>query len=192
MRYKHLSIVIKCVVLTLIFSSCGAASTRPESSFRDTDLVGTWTAAYPGGGIDRLIIAADGTFRQVYQDGAQKNYIFESPRSSWWTERLSTGLLRLHLKGARYYLDGTRVAERNGRGWCSSTEVDCRRDREPYPFYDPFAHATVYMMDELVLEIRQTSRGDLILHHLWSSSDRGFALIGGESEIYRRVVESEQ
>jgi hypothetical protein len=47
------------------------------------------------------------------------------------------------------------------------------------------------MLDELVLEVRQTSRGELLLHHLWLTGDRGFALIGGQSELYQRVNEAE-
>jgi len=189
MRSRNFSVVILAVLLVFVLNSCGAPWTNPGDSFRDDDLVGTWRASYPGGGVDLLIMAANTTFQQEYRDGVQKAYVFKSPTDKWWTERLPDGLLRLHLQGARYYEIGIEFAEQNGRGWCSSTEVDCRRDQEPYPFYDPFAHATVYMLDELVLEIRQTSRGELILHHLSTNVDGGFALIGGESDIYQRVAD---
>lgn len=177
-------------MLPLVLSGCGAPYLNPSDTFRGADLVGTWKLSLPGGSVDHLILRADGTFQQIYQDGAQRDYLFESPRSPWWTERRSDGSLRLHLKGARYYLDETETAERNGRGRCSSTLPGCQLDQEPYPFYDPFAGETVYMLDELVLEVRQTSRGELLLHHLWLTGDRGFALIDGQSEIYRRVNEA--
>ncbi len=187
MRCKYGWLILLIVMLPLVLSGCGAPYLNPSDAFRDADLVGTWHASYGGGSVDRLILSADGTFQQIYRDGAQKDYLFQSPRSPWWTERRSDGTLRLHLKGGRYYLAGTEAAERNGRGWCSAPEPDCQRDQWPYSFYDPFARELVHMIDELVLEVRQTSRGELLLHHLWLTGDRGFALIGGWQELYRRV-----
>lgn len=164
----YLVIVLLVVVLVLSVTSCigwEAPYSNPPATFQDSDLVGTWEAHYWIGMVDKLIIKADGAFKQIYRDRAQ-NYIYETPWNRWWVERFPDGRVRVHFVGARYFL-----------GFTEQDEV----------FYDPFADELVEMPGELILNVRRLSSGELILHHMWTHSDRGFGLIGGEVEMFRRV-----
>ena len=90
--------------------------------------------------------------------------------------------------GARYYLEGIYRAERDGMGDpCPDELPDCVWDKSPFYFYDPIARETVYMIGELVLNIRSDSSGEIIMQHMWTSSDRGFPLIGAQSEIFKKI-----
>ena len=66
-------------------------------SFKESDLVGTWIGKYFGN-VDKLIIRADGTYKQVYAD---ENLIFESDWEKWRLEYDPYGYLRLYLTGMR-------------------------------------------------------------------------------------------
>lgn len=164
-RSARLAIVLSVAVLTVSVTGCigwEAPYSNPPATFQESDLVGTWEARY-GKGVDRLIIRADGTFKQIYRD---RTY-YETPWNKWWVERLPHGGARVHLEGARYYLN------------FAADEL----------FYDPFAKESVEMVGELILNVRGLSSGELILHHMWTHGDGGFALIGGETEMFRRVEE---
>ena len=100
-------------------------------------------------------------------------------------------MVRIHLYGARYYLAGIELAETNGRRELKNpclTRTDCSWGLEPREFYDPFIDELVQMVDELILDVRVDGSGNLVLHHMWTSSDRGFALIGGNEEIFFRTA----
>lgn len=93
-------------------------SEPPPATFRKTDLVGTWEGHYGGyagygQGLDRLILRADGTFKQIYEIEKQ-GYVYETPWNEWWMERFPDGRVRVHLEGARYYVAGIERAERDG------------------------------------------------------------------------------
>jgi len=184
-----LSMALLLFVL-LIASACEAPYPAPPATFGDTDLVGIWEAQY-GRSVDRLIVKADGTFRQVYRDGYKRGYVYETPWNRWWVERFPDGRIRLHLQGARYYLAGTRTAEFDGM----SDQLDPDRrlgswypsGPHPFAFYDPYARELLHMVGELVLNVRINSSGELILHHMWTSSDRGFAIFRGGKEVFRRI-----
>jgi len=186
-RNKWLAGMLFGVALLLI-SGCKAPYSNPSGTFKDNDLVGTWEGHYDDGS-DKLTIRADGTFKQVYQDNTVKGYVYETPWNKWWVERFSDGRVRVHLQGARYYLYGIRQAELDGMyPPCSLPPPDCLVGEEPRPwgFYDPIAQELVKMAKELVLNVRSDS-GKIILMHMWIDNDRGFAIIGGESEEFRRV-----
>lgn len=159
-----LAIALLLLVLLLLPVTCQAPYSNPPATFQDSDLVGIWEAHYWGGGVDRLIIRADGTFKQIYR---KSDCEYKTPWNKWWVERLPDGRARVHLEGARYYLI-----------WV---------ERGDYLFHDPFGNESIEMTEELVLNIRRLSSGEIILHHMWDSSDRGFAIIGGEAEMFRRV-----
>ncbi len=174
---KRLSVLLVFLVM-LTLMACGVSYSNPPEAFHDLDLVGTWEVHYWKGDVDRLIIRADGLFKQTYQDGTVEGYVYETPWNKWWLERFDDGRVLLHLEGARYYLAGIRVAEEDGMLPGSNW---------PRFFYDPFADESIDMVRKLVLNVQTDSSGELILHHMWISSDRGFALIGGEKEVFRRV-----
>jgi hypothetical protein len=165
----------------------------PPSTFQDSDLVGTWETRYtgwPAGDIDRLTFREDGTFRQVYQNFRLKDYVYETQWSEWWLERFPDGRVRVHLQGARYYASGITIAELEGLGMpCPTSQPGCTGEPRlpPYPFFDPFAREYLHMERELVLNVRVDSAGELLLHHMWFHSDRGFAVAGCEADHFRRV-----
>lgn len=174
---KRLSVLLVFLV-TLMLMACGVSYSNPPEAFHDLDLVGTWEAHYEKGDVDQLIIRADGSFKQTYQDGTVEDYVYETTWNEWWLERFDDGRVLLHLEGARYYLAGISVAEEDGMLPGSNW---------PSFFYDPFADESIDMVRKLILNVQTDSSGELILHHMWTGSDRGFALIGGEKEVFRRV-----
>jgi len=177
------------VFALLLTSSCKAPYSNPTETFKDSNLVGTWEAHYGEWGFDRLILKADGTFKQMYQDNTVKGYVYETPWNKWWVERFTDGRARVHLQGARYYLYGIKQAELDGmEPPCSSDHPDCHGGLEPPPksFYDPIAEELVKMVKELVLNVRSDSE-KVILMHMWIDNDGGFAIIGGEGEEFRRA-----
>ena len=160
----------------------------PPSSIEESELVGTWQARYEPG-LDTLYIRDDGTFRQAYEYHYTRDYAFETPWSDWWLQRFDDGRVRIHLEGARYYLDGIRTAKLDGFWPALTTGTPAAGERSslPYPFVDPFTRERVEMPWELVLEVRVDSSGDILLHHMWSDPDAGFALSGCWKEHFRRV-----
>ena len=149
------------------------------------ELEGVWVAHYGSGQTDTLTLKSDGTFRQEFENPLNQ-YAFDSGWNEWILEELPIGIVRLHLKGGRYYLAGISFGESNGKIPC--IENDCTLEGESRGFYDPFAEEVVYMRDELILVVQLDSSNRLILHHMWTSSDRGFLVFGGDSEIFHQVT----
>lgn len=162
----------------------------PPSSFQESDLVGTWEAKYHLG-VDRLTIWADGTFKEVYEDHYEPDYVYETPWNEWWLERFPDGRIGIHLDGARYYVDGVRIAERDGLGppTCPTSAPGCTGKPFPLPhnFVDPFTREYVHMPGELVLNVRVDSSGEVLLHHMFYHADAGFAISGCWRDHFRRV-----
>jgi hypothetical protein len=170
------AVVVVLVLLRAAMGHCPEAPYQvPPGTFQDSDLVGTWEARY-GRSVDRLAIKAGGTFTQVYEDHYRADYIYETGWNEWWVERLGDGRIRLHLQGARYYADGVTVAE-----------VEGPDDPFPRRFFDPVTDEAVDVRGKLVLNVRTDSSGELLLYHLWSYSDEGFALFGCERDLFHRI-----
>lgn len=173
--------VLWCVMILLLAMVVKAATGKcleapyldPPQSFQDSDLVGTWEANY-WGSIDRLTFRPNGTFRQVYVDDDVEDYVYETPWNECRVHRFGDGRVRLHLPGARYYVEGIRIAEQDGRYWGSR-------------FRDPIAHEWLDMEGQLVLNVRVDSSGELLLFHMWSTGDEGYAMFGCEVDTFRRV-----
>ena len=153
--------------IILLVSACKPSFENPPLDLEEADLVGTWEAQYSKQSADRIQLKGDGTFKQTYEERTEKGYVFETPWNEWELEQLPGGLMRVRLKGARYFLASPAT--------------------QPGGLYDPFAEEFLHPVEELVLGVRMNSDGELILHHMWTSSDRGFALFGGEKEFFRRV-----
>ena len=161
----------------------------PPSDFEESDLVGTWEVHYMEWGTDTLVLRADRTFKQVYQDRTD-DYSFETPWNEWWLETMRDGAVRLHLEGARYYPDDILIAELDGLGLpCPESEPDCWEGLElpPYGFYDPVQNDTAFMVGELVLNVRRDSSGQLLLLHMWTAADEDFGVFACQSGEFRRV-----
>jgi hypothetical protein len=153
----------------------------PPPQLHDADLVGGWSTAYDGA-TDQLIIRADGTFKQVYEERIAvvvRLHRFETCWNPWWVERSPDGRIRVHLEGARYYPRGSGIAELDGMGYGPAPL--------PWLFHDPFADEYVEMVGKLVLNVRVDSGGELLLHHMFYHSDEGFVVSGCQSEYFRRV-----
>jgi len=71
----------------------------PET-FTEADLIGTWVASYFLHDKDTLIIRANGTYKQIYND-PDSGLQYESDWQEWWIEHRPSGFLRLHLEGMR-------------------------------------------------------------------------------------------
>ena len=170
-----------------------APYSSPPPTFEDSDLIGTWETRYagwPAGDLDRLSLREDGTFQQTYEDYQLKGYLYETEWEEWWVERFPDGRVRLHLPEARYYAAGMTIAELDGLGLpCPASLPGCTGEPTlpPHSFYDPFAREYLYMEGELVLNVRVDSAGELLLHHMWWHSDRGFASADCQGEQFRAV-----
>lgn len=161
-------------------------SENPPDTFRESDLVGTWKVEYDGfyddGGIDTLILEADGTFKQIYENGSG-DYIFETPWNKWWLERFPDGRVRVHLKGARYYLSGIREAE-PGRidSFFDPFAFHQGKPAMWYPGMDENKTSIVHMAWKLVLNVRVLPSGELVLAHMWPSSEGAW----GDEQLFHR------
>jgi hypothetical protein len=180
-------VTIILIFLVLLNSGCAAFYKNPPESFQSSDLEGIWRTHYGSQVTDQLIIKSDGTYKQIYED-SKINYFFETPWNKWWVENSQDGRMYLHLEGARYYLEGIERAERDGMDMpCPSDFMNCGWDKQPFLFYNPYTHESLEMVGELILTILDDSSGKIVLHHMWTYGDRGFALIGGNEEIFRRI-----
>jgi len=146
---------------------CRAGFYPPPLDLQEADLLGTWETQYSRYDFDRLELRADGTFKQVYEEHIDEDYFFETPWNQWRLERLPDGLVELYLAGARYFAASPAI--------------------QAGGLYDPFRREFTHPVKELVLAVRIHCDGELILHHMWTSPDRGFAIFGGESLLFRRV-----
>jgi hypothetical protein len=172
-----LLIVLLALAVMIPVACCGMLWVRerqipsnPPASFQDSDLVGEWEACcYWPEAADRLVISADGTFKQVYREGS--NIVHETSWNRWWVERLPDGRVRVHLEGARYYAGEPSYA--GDTGYCD-------------PFSEP--PVSVEMVGELILNVRSLSSGEIILYHMWPCGDSGaFPVVGEDPLMFRRV-----
>jgi hypothetical protein len=166
----------------------------PPYPFDVNSLVGTWSTKYMGWGDETLIIQSDGKYKQIYLDNNINDgrYVFETPWNAWRVEQQSDRRIHLYLDGAKYFLEGVDAVDKTRGSLIPCPDADnpsCINGVivVPFPAYDWIGDELVEMIDSLVLNVRMDSSGDIILVHLWLSSDRGFPILGGESEIYRKV-----
>lgn len=206
LRYRRHATLLAIASLALLLScACPASLARyypfaesicleapyslPPSSLQESDLVGIWEARYREG-VDTLTIRDDDTFKQVYRDRYEPDYLYETPWNEWWLERFGDGRVRVHLQGARYYPRGIQTAELDGlKAPCPTSLPGCigQPSSLPYRFVDPFTRDGVDMVQELVLNVRIDSAGELLLHHMFYHGDEGFVISGCGSYHFRRV-----
>jgi hypothetical protein len=163
------------LILLLVTSSCRSPYSNPPKTVQNEDIAGTWESKYSERRHDTLVIRADGTFQQVYEDETLDGYVFETPWNKWWVERYPDGRVRLHLQGARFYLEGTDIGE-----------LHAMSTPPPHSFYDPLSEELVPMVGELILNVQGES-GQLVLLHLMHSSDQGYLSLTGKADGFRRV-----
>jgi hypothetical protein len=176
-------------LLSMLFgSACTSQFVNPPKEFDETDLMGTWIANYSEGRIDTIHFQADGTYKQIYEN-SNINYKFETGWDNWEIEIFPDGRIWLYLQDGRFYKAGERIGELAGQGDpCPTEHPDCIHGNYPRSFYDPYdTQYSTEMVDRLVLAVRATPEGDIILHHMWTTTDRGFAIIGGEKEIFQKL-----
>lgn len=180
MGIKNSLVIVSSLLclLGLLIQGCSNKSTYPSSDLTLSDLAGTWVAQYSPDEIDTIAIDVDGTFTQFYED-TKSGYIYKSEKDLAYLAILNG--FQLHFPGGRYYLEGIELAESDG-----TVILNAPLGERHIPFYDPFTDTIVKMVDELILVIRMKPDGTLILHHIWTSSDRGFLLFNGDNEIFFR------
>ncbi|MBN1303337.1 MAG: hypothetical protein JXA13_02805 [Anaerolineales bacterium] len=114
------------------------------STFKESDLIGSWVANYHLDDKDLLIFKEDGTYKQIYSDpnpSPNESIHYESDWQKWWLEYRDSGYIRLHLKGMRR---------------CDGIELFCQRevggiDPELVWAIDYCEDEIVEMPDEVVL-----------------------------------------
>ncbi len=186
MPWRWVLTVVLLALATVGFSGCEVENSIAPRDIQEQELVGVWEGRY-GLGVDHIIIRGDGYFRQIYKDTYREGYSYETPWNPWWLERLPDGRVWLHLQGARYYLAGIDKAEREGLSpFPLPSSVEGGREK-PEVFYDPFGHQLVEMVGKVILNVRLTSSGELILYHMWTSSDNAFPLLERDDRVLRRV-----
>lgn len=162
-----------------------APFSNPNPSFDESNLVGDWIINYSGSRIEEIQIQKDGEYKQVYIDDGTT---VESQYNDWWVELLEDGRIYLHLEGAKYYFYGISAANLSEVP-CPPNDIECEEiaSKVPNKSYDWISNEWVDVSGQLILNVRMDSNNELILLHLWKSSDRGFPIIGGEAEIYRKT-----
>ena len=170
---KWLEIAVFVLVLTMTLACSGIVN--PPATFQPSDLDGTWEAYYPGRDVDRLMINADGTYQQVFDNG--KGYVYISPWNEWRMERLPDGRVRLHLEGGRYYPEGIEIAEAEGMHYVpegTSEELQCFREM-PWSFHDSVTEEPLTMVGELILDVDASPSfpGGMALVHMQYDIDSG-------------------
>jgi hypothetical protein len=110
-----------CVLFTLSTAGGCRSGTDSSDSAEDAVLVGTWKAEYDERefhrrgcfaavtGVETLILRADGTYQQIYDDG--EGYVYTSPWNEWYQRDN-----RVHLDGGRFYPLGIEDAEKLADG----------------------------------------------------------------------------
>ncbi len=85
------------------------------STFKETDLIGTWVANYSLHDKDSLIIKDGGIYKQIY-DSPDASIHYESNWKEWRIEHRESGYIRLHLKGMRRAGEVDSIFNREGGG----------------------------------------------------------------------------
>lgn len=122
-RLKWAVLISICVIVLGCIDTA-----NPFKTFTSDELVGTWQAKYENfrnlnieiTGVETIILKADGTYQQIYDDG--KGYRYESSWNRW---RLERGR-RLFLKDGRFYAMGIEWAE----SWRSGVHTFIAHDFE--------------------------------------------------------------
>ena len=176
--------------MLVYLEACTSDFLNPPVDVEISELEGTWVAEYGSGVRDTVTIKSDGTFKQVFENH-KKNYIYDSGWQKWTLQQVSKDFTYLHLNGGRYYIEGIPIGEAQGKKNLERPCLgnDCTWGLSPRVFYDPFTDTTTQMVDELIL-VPVKDKNGLILHHIWTSSDRGFAIIGRNREVFYKVQEN--
>lgn len=85
------------------------------SAFKESDLIGTWSASYSLHDKDILIIKDGGIYKQIY-DSPDAGINYESSWQEWRIEYRESGYIRLHLKGMRRAGEVDSIFNREGGG----------------------------------------------------------------------------
>ncbi len=124
-RSLGVGVLLACLYLT---SSCKPLSPTDRcpplpTSFKESDLIGTWVAEYGGGDTATLILREDGSYKQIYDDPRSGDH-FESDWKKWRVEYRISGFLRLHMESMRWCSDISSYCKRVGGGIGDDVAID--------------------------------------------------------------------
>jgi len=162
----------------------------PPSPFTESHLAGIWQDTYPDGGIERLTFSENGTFEQIFRGAGEEDSIEHAISGRWWLEHLPDGGVRAHLQGAWYYPQQMVVPDLEAAAEsCPPDDTMCRHRylEWPYAFFDPISNQPITMAGALVLSVRADLSGELLLHHMRTSSTQLIAIPDCRAEHFRRV-----
>lgn len=142
-------------------SACGTngVSSEPINQVSESDLIGVWESHYSRySGVEFLVIKEDGTYEQIFNDVT--GYLYVSEINRWHSEISTSGRLFVRFERGRYFPEGPSFANLLG--------VDPLDHSRLYPFYDPEEEASVYMDNELILEVipSKSTKGIVLGHFL--------------------------
>lgn len=195
MKPRKPLLLVVALLFVLPAAACVAPFLPPPANTQERDIVGIWETDCGKHCAERIVLRSDGTFQQMYSNPTVEDFVPETTSNRWWLEHLADGRVRLHLKGGRYYREGIEFAKLGGRELPAPAEFPDFWGKEgppPFTFYDPIAREHLQMLDELVLNVRSTRSGELLLLHMWTSSDRGFAVFGANAEVFHQAAEDEK
>jgi len=87
----------------------------PPETFQESDLIGVWGPAYGTSGNTILILKANGTYKQIYNN-PDIGYYYESDWQRWWVEDRESGTPNVHLVGMRLCDYSIKECQREGGG----------------------------------------------------------------------------
>jgi len=135
----------------------------PEG-FSTDDLIGIWVVSYSLNDTDTIIINADGTYKQIYND-PDANFRYESDLAEWTIEYRENNLARIHLKGMKRAGELESIFNRDGGGV----------DPELFTSIDYCENEIVNMTNEIVLIVSgasyETPRGIILRQTRLSGSE---------------------
>jgi len=165
--------IVTLVQLSRCTANWEAPYSTPPPDLKAKDLTGVWVCQYLGGDEDILIIREDGTFMQTLRVRKTGEILFQTPWNEWHMERFSDGRVRLHLIGARQFVGGPELAE--------------AEKNSPWPYNDPFSDETIWPENELMLNVRTTRQGELVLvQFLRGAADAPYLDLSGKAVRFRR------
>jgi hypothetical protein len=144
--YHRWIAIISILLLWAMFAAACGLNSPPSKSIQqvsESDLVGIWEIHYSRyDGVEFLVIEEGGTYQQIFEDAG---YLYVSGIHKWHLDPSASGRLFVRFEKGRYYPEGPNFADLLGTDPLDHSRL--------YDFYDPEDSSSVYMDNELILEV---------------------------------------